>query len=100
MTLQVKPMVEEIIGYTGEYNDRPIIAQRTAMTQVKIKEGETVAIGGLLKDNEIETLTKVPLLGSIPLIKYLFTHKSTRSEQRDLLIFITPQLMPVKVTEN
>ncbi len=93
MTLQVRPMVEDIVGYTGQFQDRPIIAQRVAVTQVTVGKGETVVIGGLMKDAEIDTYTRVPLLGHIPLLKYLFTHKSTRNEKRDLIIFITPKLL-------
>jgi|GEM_PF-1684446 len=94
ITLQVHPRVEQITGYTGEFNDRPIIAERTATTQIKVKEGETIAIGGLIREVEIETIQKVPFLGSIPLLKYLFTHRSKSKEKTDLLIFITPKLMP------
>lgn len=99
ITLQVKPRVEEITGYTGEFSDRPIIAERTAMTQITVREGDTIAIGGLIRDTEVETVRRVPLLGRIPLLKYLFSHRSTRKEKTDLLIFITPQLMPIKAGE-
>jgi type II secretory pathway component HofQ len=58
-----------------------------------VAEGETVAIGGLMKDTRIETVTRVPLLGHIPVLGYLFSHRSTRNEKRDLIIFITPKLL-------
>jgi type IV pilus assembly protein PilQ len=93
ITLQVQPSVEEITGYTGEFEDRPIIAERTALTQITVKGGETVAIGGLIRDVEVETVKRVPLLGKIPLLKYLFTHRSMRKEKTDLLIFITPSVI-------
>lgn len=93
VTLQIQPRVEEITGYTGEFLDRPIIAERTATTQIKVKDGETIAIGGLIRESDVETVRRVPVLGRIPLIKYLFTHKSKRMEKTDLLIFITPELM-------
>lgn len=93
ITLQVQPSAQEITGYTGEFNDRPIIAERVAMTQITVKDGDTVAIGGLIRDIQVETIRRVPLVGRIPLLKYLFTHRSMRKEKTELLIFITPQVM-------
>ena len=64
-----------------------------------IKDGQTLVIGGLLKDKKVTTKTKVPFLGDIPLLGLLFTHKSEEMQKNDLLIFITPRIVtaePVK----
>ena len=67
----------------------PILSTREAETQVVIKNGETIVIGGLLKDVEAKSVFKVPILGDIPLLGNLFKRKTTRVEQLDLLIFLT-----------
>ncbi|RMF61065.1 MAG: type II secretion system protein GspD, partial [Calditrichaeota bacterium] len=63
-------------------------------TTVSVKDGETVVIGGLIKENETKNVDKVWLLGDIPLLGYLFRHTSTKKEKTDLLIFITTKIMP------
>jgi len=93
ITMVVEPLVEAITGYTGPDQDRPIVASRSAKTQVMVKDGETIAIGGLIKDDKFETFKKVPILGDIPLIGALFRHKSVQTEKTDLLIFITPHIV-------
>ncbi len=82
----------------------PAIDKKRAETEVVVKEGETLVIGGVSQRQARETITKVPLLGSIPLLGWLF---KTRSEEvnpdRELVIFITPSVVkggaPVQTTK-
>ena len=71
------------------FTDYPILSTRETETQIIIKNAETLAIGGLLKNEEQETLFKVPFLGDIPLIGRLFRRKTTNVKQLDLVIFLT-----------
>lgn len=67
---------------------------RSAKTTVRIKDGETVVIGGLIRNQSAEVITKLPVLGDIPLIGGLFRHKSQNPDkQRELLVFITPRIV-------
>ena len=70
------------------FTDYPILSTRETETQIIIKNAETLAIGGLLKNEEQETLFKVPFLGDIPLIGRLFRRKTTNVKQLDLVIFL------------
>lgn len=95
ITLDVKAVVEDIIGFAGPPdNQKPITTKRSIKTTITVNNGESVALGGLLKENEIIIEHKVPLLGSIPLIgKILFTSKSTEMTTTDLMIIITPKIL-------
>lgn len=95
ITLDVNPTVEDIIGYNGPPdNQKPITASRSIQTRVSVNNGETVALGGLLKENDIETVQKVPLLGHIPLLgSLLFTNKTMEKSSTDLIILITPRIV-------
>jgi len=95
ITLQVSPKVEDIIGYSGSSdNQKPITAERSITTQITVENGETVALGGLFKEDEITVEQKVPLLGHIPLLgKLLFTNKSVEKSTTDLIILITPTIL-------
>ncbi len=92
--LDVNPEVEEITGQTGPVsNQRPITSKRSLTTSVRVRQGETLVIGGLIKDTKIENIQKLPILGQIPGLGRLFQHRSTRTEKTDLTVFITPTIV-------
>ena len=62
-------------------------------TQVLLDNGETVVIGGVYERDQNNTVNKVPLLGDIPLLGWLFKQKSVRDNKRELLIFLTPKIL-------
>jgi type IV pilus assembly protein PilQ len=92
--LTVEPEVSQTNG-SSSFNgaEIPIIASRKAKTQVSLKDGQTMGIGGLLSKNAADSTTKVPVLGSIPVLGKLFTHKSHDIQTRNLLIFITAKIV-------
>jgi type IV pilus assembly protein PilQ len=67
----------------------PIISTRKAITQVTLKDGSTLGIGGLLQSNVVKGKTKVPLLGDIPILGRLFTSNNDTGSGEELVIFIT-----------
>ncbi len=71
----------------------PTILTREAQTQVMVKDGETVVIGGLLQETEGEDTSRVPIISDIPIIGGLFKNKSKTLDTEELLIFITPKLI-------
>ncbi len=71
----------------------PVVNKRYASTTVVAKDGETIAIGGLLRDNEVKIVRKVPLLGDIPILGWLFRYQRKQVEKTNLLIFITPTIV-------
>jgi type II secretory pathway component GspD/PulD (secretin) len=67
---------------------------RSTKSVVRIKDGETVIIGGLIRNDSSETITKLPFFGDIPILGALFRHKDkTRDRERELLVFITPHII-------
>ncbi|HEY2924503.1 MAG TPA: secretin N-terminal domain-containing protein [Candidatus Eisenbacteria bacterium] len=93
MILAVNPEISEIVEYRGQFNERPVTSTRSAMTQVEVKSGETIMIGGLIRTVDMKIERKVPILGDIPILKFLFRHKTTSKQKVDLMIFITPHLL-------
>lgn len=68
--------------------------ERSTKSVVRVKDGETVIIGGLIRKDRSETITKMPILGDIPLIGALFRHKyKDKDKDRELLVFITPRII-------
>jgi len=68
----------------------PAINTKNVQTQVLVENGGTVVLGGIFEQEERTTETKVPLLGDIPVVGYLFKTTSRTSDRKELLIFITP----------
>ncbi|PWB76451.1 hypothetical protein C3F09_00335 [candidate division GN15 bacterium] len=96
ITLEVEPTVQDIIGYSGTNgNLKPITTSRSVKTHITVADGESVALGGMLKENDITKTQKFPLLGEIPLIgRLLFTSTSKEKSTTDLIILITPHVLP------
>jgi type IV pilus secretin PilQ/predicted competence protein len=95
ITMYVNPIIEEIVDwkvYGG--NEAPVTDKRSVNSIVTVKNGETVVIGGLVKNQLTEITKRVWLLGSLPLIGPLFQHDSRIETQTDLMIFITPTIAP------
>jgi len=74
-------------------NIGPTTTKRSTKTSVVVKDRETVVIGGLMQERDEENLTKVPVLGDLPLLGWLFKHKSTSKKKTNLLVFLTPHIV-------
>ena len=93
ITTEISPEVSTVIGFTGENSDLPIISTRQATTTVRLKDGNSVVIGGLLSEDKTTTRTKVPILGDIPGLGLLFQHQTITSSKKDLVIEVTPRIL-------
>ena len=93
ITVQVRPEVSTVVGFRGDNSDLPVVATRQAETTVRLKDGASVLIGGLISEEMTKTTTKVPLLGDVPLLGWLFRHENTQMSKRDLVIEVTPRLV-------
>jgi type IV pilus secretin PilQ/predicted competence protein len=94
ITTVINPEVSSVTGFTGEFNDLPIVSTRQASTTVRLKNGNSVIIGGLLSEEKTTNVTKVPILGSIPGLGFLFQHHNITSNKKDLVIEVTPHILP------
>ena len=72
---------------------QPIVATRTAKTTLLVDSGQTVVLGGLRKKDVNKTVNKIPLLGDIPLICYLFRFEGEDTINSEMLVFITPRIV-------
>ena len=98
ITLSVKPEISNKVTdfhfqFQGADVFSPIIDTRTLDSNVLIKSGDTLAIGGLLSDQATKTRTKVPILGDIPFLGYAFQSRDNERVKRNLLVFVTPTIL-------
>ena len=93
--LDVAPEISTLTGTTvpiSELVNAPVIAKRSAISRVGVKNGQTIVIGGLMEDRKTQSIRKVPLLGDIPIIGNAFKRTETNSTKTELLIFLTPHV--------
>lgn len=95
VTMKIKPEVSSAAEkYTTSKGEKiPIVSTSEAETSVMVKDGVTIIIGGLRKDEKSKTIKKVPVLGDIPLLKFFFQSKSEESKKTELVILLTPHII-------
>jgi MSHA biogenesis protein MshL len=93
--LSITPSITERTGTaTSRLGDQvPIVAVRETDTMVRIHEGETIVIAGLMQERGLTEKSKVPVLGDIPLVGGLFQRNETSKRKTDLVILLTPTVM-------
>lgn len=91
VTLFVQPTYSDVVS--SGFDFALDTTTRAASTLVRVKNGQTVVIGGLLTSRETDQTRKVPLLGDIPILGWLFTSRAKSKSTTDLVIFITPTIL-------
>lgn len=94
ITMIIKPSVSTISQWVESGNNKaPQISERSAETTVRVKNGETILIGGLLKNEEIKSIKQIPLLSKIPVLGELFKSRSIEKKDSEVVIAITPTIV-------
>ena len=93
ITLELEPEVSSIVGWKGPSSDIPMVRVRKASTTVRVRDGQTVFLAGLLSEENSTELRKLPLLGQIPLLGLLFQHTREHTRKTNLIIEVTPKII-------
>ena len=93
--MQVKPTISAISEWSESGNNRaPVIATREAETILRVRSGETILLGGLLKEEEIDNIKQIPFLSKLPILGELFKSRSKSKKNTEIVIAITPTIIP------
>jgi general secretion pathway protein D len=95
ITMKIKPEVSTVTRFltTSQNNTIPVVETSEAETTVMVKDGVTIVIGGLIKDEKIDTINKVPLLGDMPIVGFAFRNRDQLIRKTELVIFLTPKII-------
>ena len=107
LSIKIKPQLNKISNFikldikanVTDYSSKqvsdvaPSILERKAETSVMVSDSDTVVLGGLVRDKTTEAVSKVPLLGDIPILGWLFKSKNSTVSKSNLMLFITPKVM-------
>jgi type IV pilus assembly protein PilQ len=87
----VEPEIRDVTGI-GK-NDLPEITLRRATTTIQVKAGQSIVIGGLINESTLRTVSRIPLLGDLPLIGKLFQRVNSQRVKNEIVIIVTPRLL-------
>jgi len=93
--LDVAPEISQLTSETvpiSSTSSAPVISVRRAESRIGVMDGQTVVIGGLMEDRKTSTVSRVPLLGDIPVLDLLLNRTVTKKTKTELLIFLTPHV--------
>lgn len=110
LSIKIKPQINKVLNFVklevesklgditnkvpGELQGKTFAtSNRMAKTNVVVGDGDTVVLGGLIRDKSSENVTKIPLLGDIPILGWLFRSTNNISEKTNLLMFMTPRII-------
>ncbi|MCA0935079.1 type II secretion system secretin GspD [Vibrio alginolyticus] len=96
--LNIEQEVSNVLGANGAVDVR--FAKRQLNTSVMIQDGQMLVLGGLVDERALESESKVPLLGDIPVLGHLFKSTSTETQKRNLMVFIKPTIIRNGVTAD
>lgn len=98
ITMSLHPevsVITEMIPSTGG-GSLPQIANRFVDTTIRVKDGETIVLGGLIKEDELNSMSGIPLLRDLPLIGQFFGSKTKTKTHSEIMLFITPRVIPAQ----
>ena len=93
VSLEIETTIEDILPGSGTSADRPTTTKRSVKTNAIVNHAETIILGGLIKSSDGKSVSKIPILGDIPIIGRLFTSKGNSGSKVNVVIYITPYII-------
>jgi type II secretory pathway component GspD/PulD (secretin) len=93
ITAEMHPSYSAINGFNGSF---PIVANRKVDSTVRVRDGETIVLGGLFEETSSETFARLPFLSDIPILGQFFKNKATTHERDEVVFLITPHIVPLE----
>jgi type II secretory pathway component GspD/PulD (secretin) len=93
ITLNLHPEVSVLKLSVEQGVSLPIVARRFTDHVVRVKDGQTIVIGGLIRNDEIAEMSKVPVVGDLPILGNLFRHKNKTKDRTEVVMFITASVL-------
>ncbi len=92
VTQELSSLLQSTVQISEDFS-APRIAKRSADTRIAVMTGQTVVIGGLMQESITQNISKVPLLGDLPIVGGLFKREQTDKAKTELLLFLTPEVV-------
>jgi general secretion pathway protein D len=93
VTLEIDQNVSDVVQTVTSGIDSPTIQQRQILSTVAVQDGQTVALGGLIRDRQGESSRGLPFIARLPVVGFLFGQKGRFADRTELIVFITPRVI-------
>ena len=93
VSLEIETTIEDILPGSGSSADRPTTTKRSVKTNAIVNHAETIILGGLIKSADGNSVTKIPILGDIPILGRLFRSRGNSNNKVNVVIYITPYII-------
>jgi len=93
VALKVEAVIEDVVPGSGATSDRPTTTKRKVTTSAIVAHGQTIILGGLMKSSGGKTVSKIPVLGDIPVLGALFTSTGYSESKINVVIYLTPYIV-------
>ena len=100
ISMSIKPEVSTIIDWyspdarsDATKNAVPVVRKSYAETSIQVRDGSTIIIAGMIKEEKDKSTTQIPILGKIPLIGFLFRYTDVKKESKEMVVFLTPRIV-------
>ena len=93
VALKVEAVIEDVVPGSGSASDRPTTTKRKVTTSAIVAHGQTIILGGLMKSSGGKTVSKIPVLGDIPVLGALFTSTGYSESKINVVIYLTPYIV-------
>ena len=94
ITLTIYPQVSVVTSFLSVNGaSYPQISTREQQTTIRVKDGEKIVVGGLIRDEDLHNVQRVPILSRVPLFGELFTYRKKTKRKSEVVITITPQII-------
>ena len=93
VALQVEATIEDVVPGSGSSADRPTTTKRKVTTNAIVNNAQTIILGGLMKSSGGKSVSKIPILGDIPILGALFTSTSYSESKVNVIIYLTPYII-------
>ena len=97
ISLDISPAITSLVETRTSpsgFSSAPVLDIKQTSTIVRVRDGQTIVMGGLIQTSTAENLRKIPLLGDIPMLGKLFRGQFSAKEKKELVIFLTPRIVP------
>ena len=93
VALKVEAIIEDVVPGSGSASDRPTTTKRKVTTSAIVNHGQTIILGGLMKSSGGKTVSKIPILGDIPILGSLFTSTGYSESKINVVVYLTPYIV-------
>ena len=91
--MKIRPQISSVLGHDAKEHSQPTLDTSQGEAIINVKEGMTIVLGGLIKEDKIKTVKKLPFFGDLPIVGAAFRNQNRSISKSELVVFLTPTVV-------